>query len=746
MTGIILAANDSQEVPETTEKTENTAQAQLTKGEAEAAAKASPEMRAHSGIYAFCLISAFHLRPCDPELLAVSEGFEQRPVSAADLQLIARHREFRVQVASFTWSDLKRQTFPVIAELSNGDFLVVARVEADRVVLVEPRKGQPLLATQTQFESIWTGRLVLLKPRLSWDDPNRRFGLAWFLPVVKKYRKVLLEVALAAFVIQLFALATPLFTQLVIDKVLVHRSVSTLNVLAFGMLLVVVFEGVLNVLKVQLLTHTTNRIDVTLSSRLFNHLLHIPLRYFEERRVGDTVARVRELESIRQFLTGSSMMALIDTLFLGVFVFVMLLYSVQLTVMVLGTLPLLAGLSLISFPALRRRLSERFDRGAEYQSFLVEAITGILTVKAMALENQMHRRWESLLARYVTASYRTELLAGVVGSLGQAVQRLITLLLLWYGVNLALDGEITVGQLIAFQMIAGQVTGPVLRMVQTWQHFQQVGVSIQRLGDLMNTPAEPILNTARSNLPPLRGQVSLQMLRFGYRHDAPPVVRDINLEVAPGTFVGIVGRSGSGKSTLAKLLQRLYLPDNGNILLDGIDLKELDPVWLRRQIGVVLQENYLFNGSIRENIAIHIPDIALERIREVATLAGADEFIAKLPDGYDTLVGERGSSLSGGQRQRIAIARALLTNPRILIFDEATSALDYQSERIIQANLGRISAGRTVFMVAHRLSAIRHADIILVMDDGQVAERGNHEELLAQGGIYASLCNEDNLQ
>jgi subfamily B ATP-binding cassette protein HlyB/CyaB len=289
------------------------------------------------------------------------------------------------------------------------------------------------------------------------------------------------------------------------------------------------------------------------------------------------------------------------------------------------------------------------------------------------------------------------------------------------------------------------VTGPVLRMVQTWQHFQPVGVSIQRLGDLMNTPAEPILTTARSNLPPLRGRVTLQAVRFGYRPDAPPVVRDIDLDIAPGTFVGIVGRSGSGKSTLAKLLQRLYLPDSGTILLDDIDLKELDPVWLRRQIGVVLQENYLFNGSIRDNIAIHIPDIAMERVREVATLAGADEFIAKLPDGYDTLVGERGASLSGGQRQRIAIARALLTNPRILIFDEATSALDYRSERIIQANLGHIAAGRTVFMVAHRLSAVRHADIILVMDEGRVVERGTHDELLAMGGLYASLVNEGDL-
>jgi subfamily B ATP-binding cassette protein HlyB/CyaB len=690
-------------------------------GGGEGAARA--EARAHSALYGFCLVAAFHNRPLDPEQLALAEGLEGREARVEDLLLVGRRHGFLTRCARFTWQDLGRQTFPVLAELSNGEFLVVARVEAERAVLVEPRTGRPLVSTREQFESIWTGRLVLVKPRLSWDDPNRRFGLAWFIPVLRKYRRVLVEVGLAAFVIQLFALSTPLFTQLVIDKVLVHRSLSTLNVLGIGMLVVVIFEGVLNLLKVQLLTHTTNRIDVTLGARLFNHLLRIPLRYFEERRVGDTVARVRELESIRAFLTGSSLTAFIDLLFIGVFIVVMLIYSVELTLLVIGLLPLLAGLSLASFPALRRRLSDRFDRGAEYQAFLVEAVSGILTIKALAVENQMYRRWESLLARYVTASYRSDLLSGVMGSLGQAVQRLITLAILWYGVQLAMEGTITVGQLIAFQ----------------------VGISIQRLGDLMNTPTEPIMNTARKSPPPLQGRVELRDVTFGYRSDVPPVVSGVSLAVAPGTFVGIVGRSGSGKSTLAKLLQRLYLPDAGSIRFDDMDLKELDPLWLRRQIGVVLQENTLFSGTIRENIALHMPDVSTERVQAVAELAGAHEFITLLPEGYDTRVGERGASLSGGQRQRIAIARALLANPRILIFDEATSALDYKSERIIQANLDRICSGRTVFMVAHRLSAVRRADLILVMDEGRLVEQGTHDSLTARGGVYASLFREDGL-
>ncbi|MDD2748897.1 MAG: ATP-binding cassette domain-containing protein, partial [Acidithiobacillus sp.] len=351
--------------------------------------------------------------------------------------------------------------------------------------------------------------------------------------------------------------------------------------------------------------------------------------------------------------------------------------------------------------------------------------------------------WEESLSRYVMASYRVDRLAGVTSAFTQMIQRLGTLAILWVGVKLVLDGELSVGELIAFQMISGQVTGPILRLAQLWQHFQQVGVSVSRMGDLMNTPAEPVVDIGKASPPALHGRVTLDKLRFRYTADTEEVLKGISFDIPAGSFVGIVGRSGSGKSTLAKMLQRLYLPDSGAVLIDGIDLRHVEPNWLRRQIGVVLQENFLFSGTIRENITMVYPEATLDRVIAAAQLAGAHEFISKMPDAYDTKVGERGDSLSGGQRQRIAIARALLGDPRILIFDEATSALDYESERIIWKNLHKICEGRTVFMAAHRLASIRSADIILVMDDGEIVEQGAHQTLIAQNGVYALLAHDE---
>jgi subfamily B ATP-binding cassette protein HlyB/CyaB len=391
---------------------------------------------------------------------------------------------------------------------------------------------------------------------------------------------------------------------------------------------------------------------------------------------------------------------------------------------------------------MRTRLNQKFDRGAESQSYLVEAVTGVQTVKAMALEPVFYRRWEEQLARYVAASFRTSYLTGIGGALGQIIQKLSTLSILWVGAYLVMRGDLTVGQLIAFQMLSGRVISPVLRTVQLWQDFQQVGVSVERLGDLINTKAEPALNPTKMSMPAIQGAVRLENVRFRYQFDGPEVLRNLTCEISSGTTVGIVGRSGSGKSTLTKLLQRLYLPESGRILIDGIDLQQADPLWLRRQIGVVLQENFLFNGTVRDNIAIQMPGAPMAQVVEMAKLAGAHEFILEFPEAYDTQVGERGAALSGGQRQRIAIARALMANPRILIFDEATSALDYESERIIQDNLGRICKGRTVFIIAHRLSTIRHADTILVLDKGQLVEQGSHNELMSRSGIYQHLFSQ----
>ena len=699
---------------------------------------------APSGIICLCVIAGRHQRAVDPVQLTRALGFDPiAPVTDAQLVLAAKELGLKAKSVRTTWESLPRRSLPVIAELAGGEFVVLLRSDPDGQVLVgDPHKPRPERLSREQLEGAWSGRILLVKSRLRLENPNRPFDLLWFVPAIWKYRRILGETLAAAFVIQLFGLATPLFTQVVIDKVLVHKSVPTLDVLAAGMLILIVFEGILSILKTHLLVHTTNRIDVALGARLFRHLLHIPLRYFELRRVGDTVARVRELENIRQFLTGSSINVILDLVFTVMFLAVMFLYSGILTCVTLASIPLFVVLSVVMRPMLRARLGEKFDRGAENQSYLVEAVTGVQTVKAMALEPVFYRRWEVQLARYVTAAFRTSHLSGIGSALGQSFQKLSTLSILWAGAYLVMRGQLTVGQLIAFQMLSARVISPILRTVQLWQDFQQVGISVDRLGDLINTPAEPALNPGKMSLPPIRGAVRLENVRFRYQFDGPEILRNLSCEIPQGTTVGVVGRSGSGKSTLAKLLQRLYLPESGRVLIDGIDLSQTDPFWLRRQIGVVLQESFLFNGTVRENIAIQFPGAAMTEIVQVAKLAGAHEFILELPEAYDTPVGERGTALSGGQRQRIAIARALMANPRILIFDEATSALDYESERIVQENLGKICQGRTVFIIAHRLSTMRHADRILVLDRGQLVEQGSHAELMARPGIYHHLFSQ----
>lgn len=699
---------------------------------------------APSGIICLCVVAGRHQCSADPAQLTRALGLNPAAaVTDAQILLAAKELGLKAKCAHTSWEALPRRSLPIIAELKTGEFVVLLRSDPDGQMLVgDPRKPRPERMGREHLEAIGIGRIILIKSRLRLDNPNRPFDLFWFVPAIWKYRKILGEILATSFVIQLFGLATPLFTQVVIDKVLVHKSIPTLDVLAAGMLILIVFEAILSILKTHLMVHTTNRIDVALGARLFRHLLHIPLRYFELRRVGDTVARVRELENIRQFITGSSINVILDLAFTVLFLAVMFLYSGILTCVTLASIPLFVALSLVMRPLLRQRLGEKFDRGAENQSYLVEAVTGVQTVKAMALEPVFYRKWEVQLARYVTAAFRSSHLSGIGSSLGQTFQKLSTLSILWAGAYLVMRGQLTVGQLIAFQMLSGRVISPILRTVQLWQDFQQVGISVERLGDLINTPAEPALNPGKMSLPPIRGTVRLESVRFRYQFDGPEILRNLSCDIAAGTTIGVVGRSGSGKSTLAKLLQRLYIPESGRVLIDGIDLQQADPFWLRRQIGVVLQESFLFNGSVRENIAIQLPDAPMGQVVEAARLAGAHDFILELPEGYDTPVGERGTALSGGQRQRIAIARALLVNPRILILDEATSALDYESERIIQENLGRICRGRTVFIIAHRLSTIRNTDRILVLDRGQLVEQGSHNELMARPGIYHHLFSQ----
>lgn len=692
-----------------------------------------------AGLTCLCMLAMHHHISAQPIGLARALGLEPDAVKLPDIRRVANSLGLRANPRRISPGRIGRVPAPIILMLVNGDYATYLRTLPDgRHLILFPPQREPQLLTQEELLSKWDGLTLLVKRPLSLDDTPRRFGFSWFVPVLWKFRSTLAEVLIAAFVIQLFAIATPLFSQVIIDKVLTHKSISTLNVLAVGMLGLIVFDGILNLLKAWLLSHTTNRIDVLLGSRLFGHLVHIPLRFFEMRRVGETLSRVREMEQIRQFLTGQPLTTAIDTLFIIVFVALMLVYSPLLTLVVVLALPFFVGVSLVIRPLFRGRLETLFQRNAASQSFLVEAVTGMQTVKAMALERIFARKWEATLARQVHAASEVQHLSGTASALSNVIQRCTTLAILWFGAGEVMDNQLTVGKLIAFQMIAGQVINPVMRIVSLWQDFQRVSLSVDRLGDLMNTPGEPF-QANKTSLPQLRGDIELDAVNFRYKPEGRRALQDFKLTIPTGTTVGLVGRSGSGKSTLTRLLQRLYLPESGRILIDGMDIGQLDPLWLRRQIGVVLQDNFLFSGSIYDNIAVQWPGAPMQAVVKAAQLAGAHEFITELSDGYDTEVGERGTSLSGGQRQRVAIARALLTNPRILIFDEATSALDYESERIIQDNMKAISQGRTVLIIAHRLSTIAHCDTIVVMDRGEIREQGTHAELLAATGLYHHL-------
>jgi ATP-binding cassette, subfamily B, bacterial HlyB/CyaB len=691
-----------------------------------------------SGLESLTLLLRFHGIAADPA--QIRHRFGAARIGITEMLRCAREFKLKARGIESNWQRLAKLPLPAIAERSDGTFLIIVKITQGKALIQPPANtGIPTLVTQAELEAIWNRRIVLMTRRASLGDLARRFDFSWFLQAMTKYRHIFVEVFAASFFLQLFALVTPLFFQVVTDKVLAHRGFTTLDVLAIGLLSVSTFETILAGLRTYIFAHTCNRIDVELGARLFRHLVALPISYFQTRRAGDSVARVRELETIRNFLTGSALTLLIDLFFTFVFLVVMFYYAPLLAFIVMGSFPFYIALSAGVTPLFRRRLEEKFERNSENQSFLVESVTAMETIKAMAVEPQMQRRWEEQIAAYTRSSFSVLSLGNWASQAVQYVSKAVTALTLYFGSHLVIDGQMTIGELIAFNMLAGRVAQPVLRLAQIWQDFHQVRISIARLGDILNTVPEPSYSPSRAALPAIRGSIRFEHVTFRYRPDGPEILHDVTLHVPQGQMVGIVGPSGSGKSTLTKLVQRLYVPESGRILVDGNDLGMVDVAWLRRQVGVVLQENVLFNRSIRDNIAFSDPALPMERVVAAAELAGAHDFILELPHGYDTIVGERGSSLSGGQRQRIAIARALITDPRILIFDEATSALDYESEHIIQTNMRRISAGRTVLVIAHRLSTVRRADRIITIDRGRIVEEGTHAELLRTGGRYATL-------
>ena len=697
------------------------------------------QQREQASLAALCTVARLHHVAADPAHLAHQLGWPiSHSPSTNDLLLAAKHLGLKAKLTRTTCDRLKLSPLPALALMNDGRTVVLAQCDGQRVLLQEPG-GRPTIEPLSVFEAQWSSQLILITSRASLAGSLAKFDFSWFIPSLVKYRRLLGEVLLVSLFLQLFALISPLFFQVVMDKVLVHRGASTLDVLVIGLVVVVLFESALTLLRTYVFSHTTSRIDVELGARLFRHLLQLPLAYFQARRVGDSVARVRELENIRSFLTGNAITLVLDVAFSVIFIGVMFFYSVPLTLIVLVSLPLYVALSLLIVPVLRARLDEKFARGAENQALLVETVTGIQTVKASALEPATAKRWDDQLAAYVSASFRTSTLASYGHEGINLIGKLVGAVTLWYGAKLVMDQQLSVGQFVAFNMFAQRVAQPIMRMAQLWTDFQQTGISMARLGDILNTRTE-VPPTAAAQLPPLKGGIQFDQVSFRYRPEAPPVLHTLSLSIRPGEVIGIVGRSGSGKSTLTKLVQRLYTPEQGRVLVDGIDISLIDAAQLRRQIGVVLQENLLFNRSVRENIAITDPAAPIEAVMHAARLAGAHEFISELPEGYDTVVGEQGGSLSGGQRQRIAIARALFTNPRVLILDEATSALDYESESILQRNMAGICKGRTVIIIAHRLSSVRQANRIIAMDKGRIVEQGSHDELLQNPkGLYAHL-------
>jgi subfamily B ATP-binding cassette protein HlyB/CyaB len=703
------------------------------------ASSGSPE---DAGLTALVLIARFHGIAADAAQLRHAAALKTEAFSAADLVQSAKSIGLKARVIALQVDRLAKLPLPALALDKDGLHFIIARAESGKVLVAEASDQAPKVITDDELRERATGSVILFTSRASLAGELARFDFSWFIPAIVKYRRLFLEVLIVSIILQIFGLVSPLMFQVVMDKVLVNQAYSTLNVVCIALLVSGVFEALLTGLRNYVLSHTTNRIDVELGARLFRHLLALPIAYFNSRRVGDTVARVRELENIRSFLTGQALTAVIDMLFSIIFIAVMCLYSVWLTLIVVLSLPVYAAISGLLNPILRARLNEKFARGADNQSFLVETVSGAETVKSMALEPQFTRRWDTQLAAYVATSFRVNSIGNIGQQLIQVVGKLVTVATLFFGAKLVIESKLTVGELIAFNMMSQRVAAPVLRLAQLWQDFQQVGISMGRLGDILNSRSE--LPASRQAAPAVKGEISFEDVRFRYRPDGPLILDGITLHIKPGEVIGIVGRSGSGKSTLTKLLQRLYVPEHGRVKIDGIDLVLADPAWLRRQIGVVLQENLLFNRSIRDNIAITDPGLSLDAVIHAAKLAGAHEFITELAEGYDTTVGEHGSTLSGGQRQRIAIARALITNPRILIFDEATSALDFETERVIQNNMRAMCAGRTVIVIAHRLTAVRHADHILAMDKGRVVERGAHAELIDKGGYYANLVSLQN--
>lgn len=697
--------------------------------------------RTESGLFCVAVILKMYGMPIETEQLSHHFTGVREDVSSYDIARILSELGCKTTVSQKALDGIQESLFPIVAETRSGDFVVVAKSDNDgkRMLVQDASSTRAVWTTVESLREVLSGTVVLSRRPEECSSGEQEFGFKWFFKTAMKYRGVLRDCLFASMFVQVFALLSPLVFMIVIDKVLGNNSLSTLDVLVFALIVVSIFEILLNALRAYLLSHTANRIDLTLGIRLFKHLMTLPLSYFESRQVGDTIARVKELETVRHFITGAGLMLFIDLLFLVVFLVVMFLFSPFLSLLVVIALPFLFGASFFLTPFLRDKLENKYTSNAENQSFLVEAISGIETIKSNAAEPKLQRKWEEKLTNHVKNGFKGGHFSNLIQQSTMTISKALSILLLWFGAREVLAGNLTVGQLIAFNMLSSRVIAPIIRLSQIWKEFQQVKISVERIGDIFNCPSEPGFDPSRVSLPTIKGAVQFDRVSFRYKTEGLHVLNDISFSVEPGEVVGIVGSTGSGKTTLAKLLQRFYVPEKGRVLIDGIDLSMVDASWLRRQIGVVVQDGVLFNNSIRDNLTLNIPHLDIESVMAAAKLAGAHDFIMQLPNGYDTQVGERGIQLSTGQRQRLAIARALAATPRMLIFDEATSSLDYESELLVQKNMKRICKGRTAFIIAHRLSTVRHADRIITLENGAIVENDTPEVLLAAGGRFAGF-------